>query len=110
MCQKLLIGHLISILVILAPKKDKKVAFQNPNFGPAGNKKAIETLFQANLSLWKSMGGIVIDLLEKSTFFWVIWITKRCQKQGFYSGRALKAPPYGRVNDKNIDIDKFTMF
>ena len=37
------------------------------------------------------MGGIVIS-------FWVIWITKRCQKYG----RALKAPPSCRVNQQGI--------
>ena len=37
--------------------------------------------------------------LGKVKFFRVIWITKRCQKRDFCSGRALKAPPpYGRVN------------
>ena len=39
------------------------------------------------------MGGIVIDIWEKSNFFWVIWITKRCQKRDFCSGGALKAAP-----------------
>ena len=39
------------------------------------------------------MGGIVIDIWEKSNFFRAIWITKRCQKRNFCSGGALKAPP-----------------
>ena len=34
-----------------SPKKGKKMTFQDLNFGPANNKNAIETLFQANLIL-----------------------------------------------------------
>ena len=37
------------------------------------------------------MGGIVIDIWEKSNFFQIIWITKSA-KTDFCSGRALKAP------------------
>ena len=37
------------------------------------------------------MGGIAIDIWEKSNF-WVNWITKRCQKHNFSLGQALKAP------------------
>jgi len=41
----------------------------DPNFGPADNKNAIETPFFAISSPQKSMGGIVIDIWEKSNFF-----------------------------------------
>ena len=51
--------------------------FQEPNFGPADEKNAIETLFWVILSLQKSKGAIVIDFWEKSNFLGVDWITKR---------------------------------
>ena len=45
-------GVLISILVILAPEKDKEPHSKIVNYGPANDKNAIvETLFQANWSL-----------------------------------------------------------
>ena len=44
------------------------------------------------------MGGIVIDIWEKSNFFGSFGSQKGAQKRNFCSGGALKAPPYGRVN------------
>ena len=87
MCQKLFIivgticfGFWISTLVILAPKKAQK----NSNFGPADNKNAIETHLQAILRPQKSMGGIIIDIWEKS-FFLGHLDHYRCQKREFFT-------------------------
>ena len=63
----------------------------DPDFCPANNKNAIETPFLASSSPRKSMGGIVIDILEKSNFFGSFGSQKGAKN--FYSGRALKAPP-----------------
>ena len=76
MCPKLLIiiGNnqfwvLDSNTSHFSPKKAKKNAFLDPNFGPADDKNAIETRFQAILRPRKSMGGMVIAIGEKSNFF-----------------------------------------
>ena len=52
-----------------SPKQAKKTAFLEPNFGPTDDKNDIETHFQAILRPQKSIGGIVIDIWEKSNFF-----------------------------------------
>ena len=47
------------------------------------------------------MGGIVIDIWEKSNFFWSFGSQKGANAI-FVQGGALKAPPYGRVNPKSL--------
>ena len=93
MCQKLLI--IISNIQFwvwdtnfshFSPKKAKKNAFLDPNFCPADNKNAIETHFQAILSLQKSIGGFVIDILEKSYFFGSIGSQKDAKNAIFFQG------------------------
>ena len=59
----------ILLLVILDSKKAKKNEFYDPEIVTADNKNAIETFFLVYLGPQKSMGGIVIDILEKSNFF-----------------------------------------
>ena len=48
-----------------------------------------------------SMGGIVIDIWEKSNFFGAFGSQKGAKNAIFVQG-ALKAPPYGRVKPLNI--------
>ena len=87
----------VPILVILAQKKAKKP--HGSNFGPTDYKNAIETLFYAILSLRKSMGGIAIDIWEKSIFWGSIESQKGAKNAIFLQGGHLKPPPAScRVN------------
>ena len=43
------------------------------------------------------MGGIVIDIWEKSNFFWPFGSLKGAKNAVFIQGGLLKPPPYGRV-------------
>ena len=78
-------GFWIPILVILAQKRD-------PNFGPADDKNALETPLFAISSPQKSMGGIVIDIWEKSNFFRSFGSQKGAKNVIFVQG-GLKKPP-----------------
>ena len=75
-----------------SPKKGQKTTFPDPNFGPANNKNAIETLFLAYLSPQKSMGDFVIDILEKSNFFGSIGSQKGAENVIFIRVGHLKPP------------------
>ena len=66
--------------------KIKYTAFSDPNFGPTDNKNAIETYFQAILRPQKSMGGIVIDIWEKSNFFGPFGSLKGAKNAVFIQG------------------------
>ena len=66
--------------------------FADPNFGPTDNKNT-RNLFLGHFETPKEYGRHCHRYLGKVKYFWVIWITKRCQKRDFCSGGGLKAPP-----------------
>ena len=45
------------------------------------------------------MGGIIIDIWEKSNFWGAFGSQKGAKNVIFVQGGALKAPPYGRVKE-----------
>ena len=55
------------------------------------------------------MGGIVIDIWEKSNFFGSFGSQKGAKNAIFVQGGALKAPPYGRVKG-TFNIDSIVQF
>ena len=86
-------------MFILALKRPKKRIFGS-KFWSHRRQKCYRNPFLGHFETPKEYGRHCHRYLGKVKFFRVIWITKRCQKCDFCSGRALKAPPSCRVNRK----------
>ena len=69
------------------PNLSVEIRGVNPTIrGPTDYKNAIETQFKAILRPQKSMGGIVIDIWEKSNFFGSFGSQKGAKNTTFVQG------------------------
>ena len=75
-------------------KKGLKNEFYDPEIVSAEDKNAIETPFLVDLSPQKSMGGIVIDIWEKSNFFGSFGSQKGAKNVIFVQGSFKRTHPY----------------
>ena len=64
-----------------------------PKFWSCWRQKCYRNPFLGHFETLKEYGRHCYRYMGKVKFFRAIWITKRCQKRDFCSGRALKAPP-----------------
>ena len=96
MCQKSLIGHLISILVILAPKKDKKSHISKSEFWSCWQQKGYRNPISGQFELLKEYGRHYHIYLGKVIYFGSLDHKKLPKMQFFFmAGRICPLPFVG---------------